>query len=325
MSTERPRQNDDDTRAREMSTTASGEAERERAPLDELMLAMDVVDTLRHRERMIERELGAEDRDLELKRRLRDIYASQGIEVSDAVLEQGVRALREERFVYKAPQPGLGRTLAELYVRRDRWGKPVLASIAAVAAALVIYQLAVRGPALREIETLPARLETAHQAVVDIAAEPEAIARAEALAGAGEAALERRDYDAAGETVRDLGALRAALEQQYELRIVSRPGELSGVWRVPDENPQAQNFYLIVEAIAPDGSRLTLPIRNEEDGRVRNVSRWGVRVDEPTFRRVAADKQDDGIIQDDTVAVKRRGELEPEFRIPSSGATITEW
>ena len=309
-----------------MSATRSGdEAERERAPLDELMLAMDVVDTLRHRERIVERELGAEDRERALKARLREIYASQGIEVSDAVLEQGVRALREERFVYKAPRPGLGRALAVLYVRRDRWGKPTLGAVAAVATALLIFQLAVRGPALREIETLPARLETAHQAVVDIAAEPAAIAQAHALANAGETALERRDYDAAGETVRELGALRAALEREYELRIVSRPGELSGVWRVPDENPAAQNFYLIVEAVAPDGSRLTLPIRNEEDGRVRNVSRWGVRVDEPTFRRVAADKRDDGIIQDEVVAVKRRGELEPEFRIASSGGAITEW
>ncbi len=33
------------------------------APLDELMLAMDVVDTLRHRELMLEREVEAGDRE----------------------------------------------------------------------------------------------------------------------------------------------------------------------------------------------------------------------------------------------------------------------
>ena len=31
-------------------------------PLDEVMLAMDVVDTLRHRELLVARELAAEDR-----------------------------------------------------------------------------------------------------------------------------------------------------------------------------------------------------------------------------------------------------------------------
>jgi len=326
MSTERPRRNDgdDDARAPDAMTTSEA-AKQERPPLDELMLAMDVVDTLRHRERLIERELGAEDRERALKERLREIYAAQGIEVSDAVLEQGVRALHEERFVYKPPEPGLGRTLALLYVRRDRWGKPALAAIAAIAAVLIVYQLAVRGPALREIETLPERLDVAHRAVVDLAAEPTAVAQAETLANRGETALERRDYDAAEESVRELRAMRAALEREYELRVVSRPGELSGVWRVPDENPQAQNFYLIVEAIAPDGATLTLPIRNEEDGKVREVSRWGLRVDEQTFRRVAADKRDDGIIQNDVVAVKRRGEIEPEYRVASTGAAITEW
>ncbi len=42
-----------------------------KAKLDDLMLAMDVVDTLRHQEKLIERELGQEARDTALKTRLR--------------------------------------------------------------------------------------------------------------------------------------------------------------------------------------------------------------------------------------------------------------
>ena len=67
------------------------------------MLAMDVVDTLRHKELVLARELTAEDRDAKLLEQLREIYTSQGIVVTDEVLAQGVTALREERFVY--PQP----------------------------------------------------------------------------------------------------------------------------------------------------------------------------------------------------------------------------
>ncbi len=307
-----------------MGAAASKDA-REAAPLDELMLAMDVVDTLRHRERLVERELGAAERDLQLKARLREIYASQGIEVSDDVIEQGVRALREDRFVYREPEPGLRRTLAELYVTRHRWGKWVGGAAAALLAVLMAYQLAVRGPALREVETLPSRLETAHQAVLDLAAEPATRTRADTLAAEGEAALAREDYAAASQAAAELADLRALLEQQYELRVVSRPGQFSGVWRVPESNPAAANYYLIVEAIAPGGATLELPVVDEETGRTEEVDIWGLRVDEATFQRIAADKEDDGIIQDNVVGEKRRGAVTPEYRIETTGAAITNW
>ena len=41
----------------EEAVQASGQGRTERPPLDDLMLAMDVVDTLRRRERLVEREL----------------------------------------------------------------------------------------------------------------------------------------------------------------------------------------------------------------------------------------------------------------------------
>ena len=49
--------------------------------LDDLMLAMDVVDTLRHDQRVVERELSAGRLDETLIKRLREIYKSQGIKV----------------------------------------------------------------------------------------------------------------------------------------------------------------------------------------------------------------------------------------------------
>ena len=79
------------------------EARKEKQPLDDIMLAMDVVDTLRHQQLLVERELKAEDRDQKMMQRLREIYTSQGIEVTDRVLEQGVTALKEGRFVYDPP------------------------------------------------------------------------------------------------------------------------------------------------------------------------------------------------------------------------------
>jgi hypothetical protein len=298
---------------------------KEQAPLDELMLAMDVVDTLRHRELVLERELDADDRDQRLLERLREIYTAQGIVVTDEVLVQGVRALREERFLYPAPVASVGRSLATLYVSRARWGKWVGGTVTLVAVALLAFQLFVRGPELRMIEALPADLEGAYQGIVIATQDPEALQDANGFKSAGEAAIAQRDYDAARAAVADLTVLSARLQQQYELRIVSRPGEQSGVWRIPDDNRGAQNYYLIVEAIAPDGTPLRLPIVSEEDGRTERVTTWGLRVDQETYERVAADKRDDGIIQQAVVGAKRRGELDAQYSVPTTGAAITEW
>ena len=111
--------------------------------------------------------------------------------------------------------------------------------------------------------------------------------------------------------------------QTYQLRIV-QDGD-SGVWRVPDVNPNARNYYLIVEAVASNGAALTMPVINEEDGRVYNVAAWGIRVPEEVFQEVRDDKEDDGIIQNRVIAEKRRGELEPRYRVDVLGGTITSW
>ncbi len=95
-------------------------------PMDEVMLAMDVVDTLRRNSRVVERELNVEMREAELLERLKELYGTQGIEVSDDILREGVIALREDRFVYKPTPPSFSRSLARFYVKRKKWGKPVL-------------------------------------------------------------------------------------------------------------------------------------------------------------------------------------------------------
>jgi hypothetical protein len=304
---------------------AAAPASAEAAPLDEVMLAMDVVDTLRHQELVLERELEADDRDQRLLDRLREIYTSQGIEVTDEVLAQGVRALREERFVYAGPEPGFSRTLATAYVTRGRWGKWVGGTVALLAVAAVAYQVTVRGPEQRAATEVPAALQTAYQTVVSSSQDPAALDEARGYVAAGEAAVAQHDYRTARQSIGSLRVLEARLEQTYDLHIVSRPGEQSGIWRFPVNNRSTQNYYLIVEAIGANGRALRLPIRNEEDGRVKSLTKWGLRVDEETFQRVRADKADDGIIENDVIGAKRRGVLAPEYSIATTGATITDW
>ena len=421
-------------------TPAAGERR-----LDDVMLAMDVVDTLRHREHLVERELHAGDRDEKLRERLREIYTSQGIEVPDRVLDAGVAALREERFVYKPPVDGFAVKLAHLYIERGKWTKRISVLFAAILASWASFTVFITGPAERDlqeqvselnrgissaseridtlaneaarlaaelpdatqgvppslkkaarsrvataeqslkqaqvlvesarglsqpadlesetftersasatprlqqqqeqIERLQQEVKTAQRALEEIAAlrrlpdelasvrdavlaaaqEEEGRAEAEQLYTSGLSALRAGDVAQAESAVTELKSLHTWLEQTYTLRIISRPGEQSGVWRIPEANPNARNYYIIVEAVAPNGEVAPQRVTSEEDGKTERVSSWGLRVDEAVFNRVRADKQDDGIIQNRRFGTKRRGYLSPEYDFETSGDAIIRW
>lgn len=290
-------------------------------PLDEVMLAMDIVDTIRRRERLLQRELDTEGREEDLKERLRRIYAAQGIDVPDHVIAQGVAALKGGRFVYAPPADGIAKKLALLYVSRGRWGKWALGALGALLVAGAAYWATVVAPTA----DLPRRIEAMHAEVLQVTATDEARAAAGQLLATGKAALRDQDSARAKAALASLDDLRARLEQEYVLRVVNRPGEQSGVWRIPDVNAAARNYYIVVEPIDVRGDVLTVPIENEETGKTERVKKWGLRVDERTFNAVANDKKDDGIVQRDRFGAKRRGALAPEYEMPTTGAAITQW
>jgi hypothetical protein len=306
-----------------MPDVQADDRQKDKRPLDDLMLAMDVVDTLRHRAVLVQRELGEDDRDDLLIERLRSIYAAQGIEVPDHVLAEGVRALKEGRFIYAPPQPGLSVSLARLYVDRRRWGPWALTACALVAAVWLGYVLLVSGPRQRQLGELPGQLASLEKKIVTGAHLDSAVVEAKQIAEQGQQAVLNDDLDRAQSSLAALQELSSRLDQEYELRIVSQGS--TGVWRVPDVNSGARNYYIIVQAITPAGEVLTLPIKNEEDGQVRLVNKWGLRVDDATFQAVADDKRDDGIIQKNRFGVKRPGSLELEYLMPTTGAAITSW
>jgi hypothetical protein len=301
---------------------------------DDVLMAMDVVDTLRHRKQLVARELDTEGREAELIARLREIYAAQGIEVPDAILRDGVKALEEQRFVYTPPAPSLSVSLARIYIARDRWLKPMMAGLAAVVIGATAWHFGVTEPrqaaALAEVraleQDLPAALTAAHGAVLAASQEDLAVTQAQALLASGRQALARRDAKGARDVVAALDTLRTDVLADYSIRVVYGPDEpLSGVFRIPDNVPDARNYYLIVEAIDASGRPVTVPIRSEEDRKSARVSRWGQRVTQAAFERIAADKGDDQIIQADVIGRKPAGRLTPEYLVETPGGAILEW
>lgn len=297
------------------------------------MLAMDVVDTLRHNQRLVARELSSETRDADLVERLREIYAAQGIEVPERILLEGVEALKQQRFSYAPPQPGFATTLAKLYVKRAKWGWPLIIGTAALVVLWGGYSLFVEGPqeaalerqAVELTQEIPATLKRLQGEVDSVALVDEARQQARALAADGLAAVDAGNIEAARAAQAGMRALREKLVRTYDIRIVARPGEPSGAWRIPDANSKARNYYLIAEAVGADGQILPVPITSEEDGVTRSVSKWGLRVSRAVFDAVRDDKADDGIIQNNRLGVKRRGYLEPQYTVQTTAGAILEW
>ena len=302
------------------------------AKLDDVMIAMDVVDTLRHRDMLVERELNEEGREQQLIERLRALYKSQGIEVPDSVIAQGVKALKESRFVYTPPASSFARTLAILWVKRGTYGKWALGAVAAFAVVWGTYHFTVTRPRQQAAEaarvalkeTLPRQLAAAHQAIASEAQVPAARQRADAILGQGRAALDRGNAAEASAAVAQLDQMAAALRQEYVLRIAGRPQDPTGFFR-EHARYQGRAYFIVVDALDPQGKAVQLPVRNDETNKTETVSRFAVRVPQETFDAVRADKQRHGIVQNARLGEKRRGYLEPDFRMAVLEGRITRW
>ncbi len=308
-------------------------APAETAPLDDVMLAMDVVDTLRHNQDLVTRELSESDREKQLIDKLREIYRQQGIEVSDQILKEGVAALNESRFVYTPPKPGLGTTLARFYVARKRWF-PAVATLVVLAAivaggyflAYLPFQASQVEQARHELQVaLPGRMDAVYQSIFEETKVQAASNRADELRTRGKALAAEGDKAGAEQALTDMTAIRDTLRQVYDLKIVNREGVKSGFWTFPEINTAATNYYVVVEALDEHGKALSLPILNEENGQTETVNIWGVRVPESVYRTVEADKRDDGIIQGNTVGLKQYGFLDVDYTVPVLGGAVTRW
>ncbi|MEP3278144.1 MAG: DUF6384 family protein [Stappiaceae bacterium] len=308
-------------------------ADKSKLPLDEIMMAMDVVDTLRHKEKIAERELADGARESNLIERLQEIYKNQGIDVPDHILAQGVAALKEERFVYKPPESGFNVLLARLYVSRTRWGTYALAALAALLVVFAIWFFLIERPRQQAIadtqmeltQTLPTRIGELVETITGESQVPSAIEQAQRIATTGRTAASEGMLDASRDAARQLERLLSQLRVAYDVRVVSRPGTPSGLTRIPDVNTRTENFYLVVEAVGADEKPIALNIKSEEDGKTDRVSIWAQRVPERTFEAVRKDKADDGIVQKNLLGTKKRGFLQPNWQMRVEPGAITKW
>lgn len=295
------------------------------AQLEDVMAAMDVVDTLRHEQGIAKRELDTQGRKERLLNRLRELYQAQGIEVSDRILEEGIDALEQERFEYIAIEPSWRTKLAHLWVSRKRWGKPLGIIVALIIILSIAYFFFEIQPKKQARNNLPNQIDSYLSTIKNEAKNTHVITMAQEQAASAHKAVSNEAYQQANHLVTQLESISIRLQAEYEIRVISRMNENSGVWRIPPHNTNIRNFYIIVEAFDYQNKTVSVDVLNEENNTREIVDIWGLRVNEDTFYSIAADKKDDGIIQKNIIGQKKRGYLEPTFNISTSGAAITEW
>lgn len=150
-----------------------------------------------------------------------------------------------------------------------------------------------------------------HTAILALAQEPDARTQADGLHRETEAAHTQADLAGTRAGAAKLAELRSALEVEFELRIVSREGQRSGIdaYYTDASGTRVSGYYVIVEAVTKDGSVLTRSVRDAEDGRVRQVRKWGEQVPKAVYDRIANDKRADGVVDENVFGRKRRGYL----------------
>ena len=177
---------------------------------------------------------------------------------------------------------------------------------------------------------LEEKLSSTYSSVTQVVREEKARQKAEDLYREAQGYLRMVSAAQLESAVSELQGLEQQLNLEYQIRIVSRPGEQSGGDRLYEERGKptvTSGLFLYVEAWDRNGRRLEMDITNVENGNTERVSKWGEAVPQSVFERVVADKRADGTVDDNVIGSKRKGYLSSDYekKFEVLGKKITKW
>lgn len=199
---------------------------------NDLIVLADIVDTIRNDERMIDHELGSDDRSKAAKVRLKEMYQAQGLEVSDAIIDEAMARRDAERYAYKPAVTGFSRALWLSYIRRTAYAIKSGAAIVVLGLGVVGWQgfqyqfvekprIEAAAKAAQEKKDREASLERSLTQVLPAALEA---ARGKALAVANRLGDEASKAEIEGLSRQAEGALAARDDNGAEDQIVKIEG-----------------------------------------------------------------------------------------------------
>lgn len=186
----------------------------------------------------------------------------------------------------------------------------------------------------RDFDQLPFQLESVYGSIMEISKEKSMISRANEDYKRAKRFIADIDADNAKLIISDLNSKYSLLQQEYQVRIVNKPGVKSGIDRyfTDSEGTRVSGYYLIVEAVDSNGNILPRDVFNSENGEKEKVYMWGEEVPLEVYERVKNDKLDNGIIDNNIFANKPRGYtkeqtvfVDNQGKILSELGEITKW
>ena len=305
--------------------------------LQDMLKIMDVAREMRQDRELVLQELSHEERVSRLRERLLASTELTGETATPEEVDAAIELYFDNLHTFREPQFGLQVLLAHLYIRR--WKLLISGTLLlALGSSLWWLFLAPHAPlssetqraaVLRHQQDELARLSTS---ALEWASEPAVRQQINQLTDEARLALEQSNASAFDAARRELSDLAQQLQATYEVRIVQSGQSAARRDFTDDSGTRVSGYYVIVEAVTPDGQRVSLPIRDRETGNTSHLATWGEQVPEAVYNRLKADKLADGVLDEHLFARKERGHLDWNMQLPGAdgqplkrGGQIASW
>ncbi len=330
--------------------------------MHDMLRIMDVASALRRERETAEAQLDVATAKVRLRERLLATAAASGEPVTTAEVDAAIEQYFASQHRYEDPPPSWKRFRAHLWVMRFSclflavlvvsctFGVMALVGAFANESPSVAHKPVVVVPATQPSAPVPTptplptpkpsadaqlaaawqSFQTTRAAAEKVASDDDARQRVQAAIVAGEAAHAGENLQELKDAQAAMATLAARLREAYEVRIISRPGEDSGVERL--SNGATSGRYVVVEAVTENGRVLTRRIRHGETGAYVDVRKWGEQISDAVWARVVADKRADGIVDEALFARKVAGSYDDVVVLDDGtgkplrrGRQITQW
>ncbi|MBC8117406.1 MAG: hypothetical protein H7062_23660, partial [Candidatus Saccharimonas sp.] len=324
--------------------SADGQKSPPQITLDEMLRVMDVATELRKQRETVEKEFAVDETKQMLRERLLAATSITGERVSEVEVDTAITQYFDTLYTYREPPASFNKTLAHLYVRRGQLSVTLVMVLALAGVGWYMlhtsagmfsrtarsYREAVQqatSPAdlSRRLQDnakeRAAELEKSVREMTDriraVSRDAEIPREVDRLLRELDVMKQQLDVKSLTELSRLTTSLLNQLNEAYEVHIVSRPNEKSGIDRYFEdaEGKRVSGFYVIVEARDGSGNAIPRRVRNGETQQLEQVTRWAERVPQEIYDRIKADKKADGVLNETLFAVKQRGYQNEEMKL----------
>ena len=288
----------------------------EQANVKSVLRIMDVASELRKKREQAEGELNVDDAKAEIREKILATAEITGEQLTPQEIDAAIDSFYGGLYRFEKPERNLQYRLAQLYIARSTLFRRILLPLMLVLA--VWYGFQTMG-SLREskhnariakqLDILPAQAKKLHTACLAVARDDTARTRANDLFAKVASAEAAQDLKILEELNAKFQKLLDLLRQEYQVVVVNRPGERSGIDRYfSDQRGQrVSGYYLIVEAHDSNGQRIPIEIESKESNSRGEVLTWAERVPKSVYDRIRQDKMKDGTLEEVLFARKELG------------------